>query len=61
MTDTVLHRRRGLPDGWMRIVEERVAMWQVLDAGEREVLEATSDWLLRHKHWVAARGFALDD
>jgi MtfA peptidase len=61
VTDTVLHRRKGLPDGWMRIVEERVAMWQVLDAGEREVLEATSDWLLRHKHWEAARGFALDD
>ena len=61
MTDTVLHRRRGLPDGWMHIVEEGVAIWQVLDAGEREVLEATSDWLLRHKHWEAARGFALDD
>jgi MtfA peptidase len=43
------------------IVEEHVAVWRVLDAGERELLEATSDWLLRHKHWEAARGFALDD
>ena len=36
-------------------------MWQLLDADERELLEARSDWLLRHKHWEAARGFALDD
>ncbi|HEY5172777.1 MAG TPA: M90 family metallopeptidase [Acidimicrobiia bacterium] len=57
----MLHRRRGLPDDWMHIVEEHVAVWQALDADERELLEARSDWLLRHKHWEAARGFALDD
>ena len=36
-------------------------MWRVLDDGERELLEGTTDWLLRHKHWEAARGFALVD
>ena len=45
----------------MDIVERRVAVWSALDAGERERLEAASDWLLRHKHWEAANGFALDD
>jgi MtfA peptidase len=55
------HRRRGLPDGWLPIVEEHVALWQVFDDRERESLEVTSDWLLRHKHWEAANGFALTD
>ena len=36
-------------------------MWRVLDEGERALLESTSDWLLRHKHWEAAQGFALVD
>ncbi|MDQ1448852.1 MAG: MtfA peptidase [Actinomycetota bacterium] len=57
----MLHRRRGLPDDWVEIVEEHVAVWQELDDEERTLLEATSDWLLRHKHWEAAQGFALDD
>jgi MtfA peptidase len=50
-----------LPDGWEDIVEEYVAVWSVVDDDEREILEATSDWLLRHKHWEAAQGFALVD
>ena len=54
-------RRRGLPDDWANIVEEHVAVWQVLDPGEREQLAETTDWLLRHKHWEAAQGFALTD
>jgi MtfA peptidase len=57
----VVHRPRGLPDGWLGIVEEHVAVWGVLDDGERELLEAATDWLLRHKHWEAAHGFALLD
>jgi MtfA peptidase len=57
----VLHRRRGLPDDWLTIVEEHVALWLALDVDERELLAATSDWLLRHKHWEAAGGFALTD
>jgi Mlc titration factor MtfA (ptsG expression regulator) len=43
------------------IVEEHVAVWRLLDDGERELLKAKSDWLLRHKHWEAAQGFALVD
>jgi hypothetical protein len=57
----LVRRRKGLPDGWERIVDEHVAVWRDLDAGERAVLADTSDWLLRHKHWEAANGFALDD
>jgi MtfA peptidase len=56
-----MHRRRGLPDGWAAIVETHVAVWSVLNRDERETLESTSDWLLRHKHWEAARGFVLTD
>jgi Mlc titration factor MtfA (ptsG expression regulator) len=33
----------------------------LLSNDERELLEAASDWLLRHKHWEAAHGFALVD
>jgi Uncharacterized protein conserved in bacteria len=57
----VLHRRKGLPDDWENIVQEHVAVWQVLDDDERELLVASSDWLLRHKHWEAAHGFVLSD
>jgi MtfA peptidase len=54
-------RRRGLPDGWTDIVEERVAVWRLLDESERARVAKATDWLLRRKHWEAARGFALDD
>jgi len=54
-------RRKGLPDGWTDIVEERVAIWRLLNDGERARLEKATDWLLRRKHWEAAQGFALDD
>ncbi len=57
----MLRRRKGLPDDWADIVADHVAMWSLLDGGERELIEGTSDWLLRHKHWEAARGFALTD
>lgn len=57
----MLHRRKGLPDGWLDIVEEHVAVWHVLDDDEHDLLEGVSDWLLRHKHWEAANGFTLDD
>ena len=36
-------------------------MWHELDDEEREILETSSDWLLRHKHWEAARDFELVD
>ena len=57
----MLHRRHGLPEGWLGIVEEHVALWPTFDADEQELLEGTSDWLLRHKHWEAAHGFELTD
>ena len=57
----MLHRHRGLPDGWLQIVESNVRVWRTLDEDERELLEGTSDWLLRHKHWEAAHGFELTD
>jgi Mlc titration factor MtfA (ptsG expression regulator) len=57
----VLRRRKGLPNGWTNIVEQHVAIWSALDDDERQILEATSDWLLRHKHWEAAGGFVLTD
>jgi Mlc titration factor MtfA (ptsG expression regulator) len=60
-TAFVLHRRKGLPDNWANIVEEHVAVWRLLDDDERALLEATSDWLLRHKHWEAAQGLTLVD
>jgi Mlc titration factor MtfA (ptsG expression regulator) len=57
----VRRNRRGLPDDAEEIVEEHLAHWRWLDAGERERLLELSEWLLRRKHWEAARGFALDD
>jgi Mlc titration factor MtfA (ptsG expression regulator) len=57
----MFHHRQGLPDDWYDIVTDAVAIWQYLDADERELLEANSDWLLRHKHWEAANGFALNE
>ena len=57
----MLHRRKGLPETWRHIVEEHVAVWSLLDDAERQSLESTSDWLLRHKHWEAAHGFELTD
>src|SRR5262245_59377185 len=54
-------RHRGLPDGWLQIVEANVAVWQLLDDDERGLLEGTADWLLRHKHWEASHDFELDD
>ncbi|MEO5840479.1 MAG: M90 family metallopeptidase [Acidimicrobiales bacterium] len=57
----MLRRRKGLPNGWLGIVEQQVAIWNLLDVDERQVVEANSDWLLRHKHWEAAGGFAITD
>jgi Mlc titration factor MtfA (ptsG expression regulator) len=57
----MFHRRHGLPDDWYDIVDRGVGQWATFDTDERERLESSSDWLLRHKHWEAANGFALDD
>jgi Mlc titration factor MtfA (ptsG expression regulator) len=57
----MFHRRHGLPDDWVELVDAHVAVWRLLDEDEREAVEANADWLLRHKHWEAAFGFELDD
>jgi hypothetical protein len=57
----VWHRRKGLPDGWIEIVEAHVGVWQLLDDDERDTVAANADWLLRHKHWEASFGFELTD
>jgi Mlc titration factor MtfA (ptsG expression regulator) len=57
----VFHHRKGLLEGWDQIATERLGAWDAFSADEREQLAADADWLLRHKHWEAARGFALDD
>jgi MtfA peptidase len=56
----VKRRRRGLPDGWERIVDD-VAIWRVLDHEERDDLRSKADWLLRHKRWESASGFEMTD
>lgn len=58
---TVFHRRKGLPDAWDRIVAAHLAAWDSFSPAEQEQLRDTADWLLKHKHWEAAQGFALDD
>lgn len=55
------HRRKGLPDDWVEIVEAHVGVWQLLDDDERDTVAANADWLLRHKHWEASFGFELTD
>jgi len=57
----VFHRRHGLPDGWLDIVEANLTVWSRLDAEERDSVAADADWLLRHKHWEASFGFELTD
>jgi Mlc titration factor MtfA (ptsG expression regulator) len=57
----VLHRRKGLPAEWERIAAAQLGAWRGFQPDERESLGALGDWLLRHKNWEAAAGFALDD
>jgi Mlc titration factor MtfA (ptsG expression regulator) len=59
--DTMFHRRRGLADDWEAVVSEHLGIWRTFDSSERDRLAGIADWLLRHKHWEAARGFELDD
>ncbi len=50
-----------MPDAWLDIVERNVAVWGLLTVDERAQIEATSEWLLRRKHWEPANGFELTD
>jgi Mlc titration factor MtfA (ptsG expression regulator) len=55
------HDGQGFPEVWRTILAERVAAWPVLDAGERERLEALVLELLGGKRWAAAQGFELTE
>lgn len=54
-------RRRGLPPDGQALVEQHLAVWPLLDDGERQRLLQVADELLSRKRWEAARGFHLDD
>ena len=57
----MFHRRAGLPDDWYDIALRSFGHWHELDDDERAQLGDDADWLLRHKSWEAAHGFALSD
>lgn len=56
-----LHRRPGLPEGAVDIIGEHISHWRHLDDDEQALLLEITEWLLVHKSWEAANGFALDD
>jgi len=56
-----LGRRRGLPAHGRALVEQHLAVWQLLDPAEQQRLLQVTDELLSRKHWEAARGFELND
>lgn len=56
-----LHRRPGLPDDAVDIIEANIVHWRHLDDDDQARLLELTEWLLRHKSWEAANGFALDE
>lgn len=54
-------RQEGWPAHGLDIVEQDLAVWQVLDELDRRRLLEVADHLLSSKRWEAARGFVLDD
>jgi len=52
-------RQRAWLDGWEAVAAERLAQWTALDDDERAVVGGHVEWLVRTKHWEAARGFEL--
>jgi Mlc titration factor MtfA (ptsG expression regulator) len=54
-------RHKGLPENWDLIVADHFAAWSGFSVDERVELADNADWLLKHKHWEAANGFALND
>jgi MtfA peptidase len=55
------HHRKGLPDDWDAIAGEQLGAWGDFTPDQQERLAGIADWLLHHKHWEAAHGFAIDD
>jgi Mlc titration factor MtfA (ptsG expression regulator) len=54
-------RRQGLPPEGPELVAQHLAVWPLLDDGERGRLLEVADELLSRKRWEAAREFELDD
>ena len=54
-------RRPGLPEDAADLVEAHITHWAHLDDEEKGRLLELTEWLLVHKSWEAANGFALDD
>lgn len=58
----VIRRRRQRAawlEGWEAVAAERLRQWAWLRDDERTRLGAHVEWMVRTKHWEAARGFAL--
>ena len=52
-------RRQEWLDGWDAVAAERLDHWADLDDEERARLGELIGWMVRTKHWEAARDFAL--
>lgn len=52
-------RARRWLDGWEQVAAQRLPQWALLDDDERDRLGHLVGWLVRRKHWEAARGFEL--
>jgi len=58
----VIARRRQRAawlDGWEAVAAERLRQWAWLDDAARARLGDHVEWMVRTKHWEAARGFTL--
>lgn len=52
-------QRRAWLEGWEAVAAARLRQWGDLDREERARLGSLIEWMIRTKHWEAARGFAL--
>lgn len=51
--------RREWLEGWEDVAASRIHHWTHLGDAERERLAELVEWMVRTKHWEAARGFEL--
>jgi Mlc titration factor MtfA (ptsG expression regulator) len=54
-------QRQGWLEGWDAFAASQLRWWPGLDGDERARLTGDVEWLVRTKHWEAARGFALTE
>lgn len=52
-------QRAAWLDGWEQVAAAQLRHWADLDREERALLGADIEWMIRTKHWEAARGFEL--